>query len=258
MNVYKNIVITGASCGIGKALALYYAKPDVNLCLIARGISAPMKELDQLCRAQGASTFIFHADVVDEQSMRKIAAQFVNSVGVIDLVIANAGIRQVEDENNQDLSIARKVMDVNFFGVLNTISPYLPVFKSQRGGHLAIISSIAAYRGMPNSGIYSASKAALNIWFESLRLRCKLDNIKITVISLSFVNTEMTANLSFWMPGLLSPIQSAQKIAKAIEKGCRTVIIPWQSKIIWSILIVMPNIFYDRFILLAKKYGTKK
>jgi short-subunit dehydrogenase len=189
--------------------------------------------------------------------MRSIAKRFISAVGTVDLVVANAGIREVEDENNQDLSISRRVMNVNFFGVLNTVSPFLLNFKEQNKGHIAVISSIAAYRGMPNSGIYSASKAALNIWFESLRLRMG-GYLKITVISLSFVSTEMTAKLPFWMPGLLTPDEAATKIGKAILKKNRTVIIPWQSAIIWSLLNNMPNRLYDSFILFAKKYGPRK
>lgn len=258
MSSYKNIVITGASSGVGRALAIYYAGPNTNLCLISRGITSPIADTEDICKRKGASTFTFSADVQDESSMRSIAKSFISAVGAVDLVIANAGIREVEDENNQDLSISKRVMNVNFFGVLNTVSPFLLMFKEQKNGHIAVISSIAAYRGMPNSGIYSASKAALNIWFESLRLRISGDNLKITVISLSFVSTEMTARLPFWMPGLLTPDEAATKIGNAILRKKRTIIIPWQSAIIWSLLNNMPNRLYDGFILFAKKYGPRR
>ncbi len=258
MNFPFNIVITGASSGVGRALALHYSRPDVHLCLISRGLTANLSDVSDLCRQLGATTYLFNADVSNEVEMDSVAHSFIASVGAVDLVIANAGIREVEDGGNRNSTLPRRVMDVNFFGVLNTVRPFLPAFKHHKKGHIAVISSIAAYRGMPNSGIYSASKAALNVWFESLRLRSAASNIKITVISLSFVNTPMTSKLPFWMPGLMEPEVAAAKIARAIERNCRTIIIPWQSKIIWGILIVMPNIIFDKFILFAKKFGPKR
>lgn len=258
MNNLKNIVITGASSGVGRALAIHYSRPDINLCLVARGITADLSVVSELCRLRGATVYQFNADVSIEQDMIDVANSYIESVGSVDLVIANAGIREVEDDANQDSAIPRKVMEVNFFGVLNTIRPFLPIFKNQNKGQIAVISSIAAYRGMPNSGIYSASKAALNVWLESLRLRCYKNNLVVTVISLSFVNTLMTAKLPFWMPGLMEPEAAARKIGKAIAKKSRTTIIPWQSWIIWGCLVVMPNILFDKFILLAKKFGPKR
>lgn len=258
MNNLSNIIITGASSGVGRALALHYSRPNVNLCLIARGITADLADVGELCKLRGASIFLFEGDVSNEQRMADIANSFIKSVGSVSLVIANAGIREVEDDANQDASIPRRVMNVNFFGVLNTIRPFLPLFKIQNKGQIAVISSIAAYRGMPNSGIYSASKAALNVWLESLRLRLSKSNVVVTVISLSFVNTPMTAKLPFWMPGLMEPEAAARKIGKAILKKSRTTIIPWQSWIIWGCLVIMPNILFDKFILLAKKFGPKR
>lgn len=258
LSLYKNIVITGASSGVGKALALFYSRPGVNLCLIARGVSGSFSDLIIDCKAKGATIYPFYVDVCIGSSMDEVANSFINEVGSIDLVIANAGIREVEDEGNQDASIPHLVMGVNFFGVLNTVRPFLPLFKKQNSGHIAVISSIAAYRGMPNSGIYSASKAALNVWFESLRLRTAKNKLKITVISLSFVNTPMTSKLPFWMPGLMEPEEAASKIGRAIAHNCRTIIIPWQSKIIWGLLILMPNILFDKFIIFAKRFGPKR
>ena len=250
---HKTIWITGASRGIGAALSQYYAGPEMVLGLTARDEHA-LKATATACQARGATVHLYRADVTDAETLRVCALDFQSKVEQVDLVIANAGIRIEEDDDYQDLGIQEETMRTNFLGVVHTLSPFILAAKKNRRGHLAVISSISAFRGTPNSGVYSASKAALNLWTESLRLRLKPYGVYVTTLCVGFVDTPMTASLPFWMPGLLSTEQAAKNIASAIVHRKRLVTIPWQSKIIWNLLRVLPGGLYDELILfLARK-----
>ena len=251
------ILITGAATGIGAALAEYYAQPGVILALLAR------KEGDLLstsaqCRAKGAVVYEYFADVTNIDAMRRCAADLLDREEKVDIVIANAGIRKEEDMDCQDTKIPEDVMRVNYLGVINTFSPFIRAMKARKQGRLVIISSIAAFRGTPNSGAYSASKAAVNVWAESLRLRLIPYGVGLTTICLGFVNTVMTEDLPFWMPGILSTKKAAELIAGSIEKRARVVTLPWQSRFIWTIFRVLPGRLYDKLITFAKSHGPKR
>ena len=211
------VCITGASSGIGAALSEYYAQPGMTLALLARD-EVELRTISEKCRAKGAVVHEYVADVTDVEAMRRCATDLLGRVERVDIVIANAGIRGEEDPDCQDTQIAEEIMRVNYFGVINTFSPFIRPMKARGHGQLAVISSIASFRGTPNSGAYSASKAAVNVWTESLRLRLIPHGISLTTICLGFVNTAMTAGLPFWMPGILSPEKAAALIAKNIAK----------------------------------------
>ncbi|OPY79186.1 MAG: Fatty acyl-CoA reductase [Syntrophorhabdus sp. PtaU1.Bin153] len=250
---HKRIWITGASSGIGAALSQHYAGSGKVLGLTARDQNG-LETVAAACRAKGATVYSYQADVTDAHALRACSLDFLSKVGQVDLVIANAGIRVEEDDDYQNLQIQEETMKTNFLGVVHTLSPFILAAKKNRRGHLAVVSSISAFRGTPNSGVYSASKAALNLWTESLRLRLKPYGVNVTTLCVGFVDTPMTATLPFWMPGLLSPEQAAKNIAAAISRGKRLVTIPWQSKIIWNLLRVLPGSIYDQLILfLARK-----
>ena len=255
--VFENIWITGASLGIGAALSNYYAAPGVTLGLLSRG-AEQLEEVAVQCRKKGAVVYTYVADVTDADDSRRCALDFQSRVGPVDLVIANAGIRIEEDTDYQDVSVPARVMEVNYGGVINTFSPFIPAMKKRRSGHLAVISSIAAFRGTPNSGAYSASKAAINVWTESLRLRLSPHGICVSTLCAGFVQTAMTSSLDFWMPGILSPEEAAAIIASAIRRRKRSVTFPWQSKMIWTFFRALPGPLYDRLILWAKARQTKQ
>jgi short-subunit dehydrogenase len=251
------VCITGASSGIGAALGEYYAQSGTTLALLARD-EIELKSVSEKCRAKGAVVHEYLADVTDLVAMRKCVADLLSRVEGVDIVIANAGIRGEEDVDCQDTQIAEETMRVNYFGVINTFSPFIRPMKARGRGQLAVISSIASFRGTPNSGAYSASKAAVNVWTESLRLRLIPHGIGLTTICMGFVNTAMTAGLPFWMPGILSAEQAAALIAKSIEKKMRVVTLPWQSRFIWSVFRIMPGMLYDKLIIWAKAHGPKR
>jgi short-subunit dehydrogenase len=257
MNTSPVVWITGASSGVGAALSEYYAQPGTTLGLLARQ-KVELNSVAEFCRSKGAVVHEYVADVTDIDLVRKFSNDFLEHAGHIDVVIANAGIRGEEDLDFQDTYLAEEIMKVNYFGVINTFSPFIKVMKASGEGRLVAISSIASFRGTPNSGAYSASKAAVNLWTESLRLRLIPYGISVTTIGLGFVNTAMTSDLPFWMPGILSPQKAAKQIANAIKNKARLPIIPWQSRIIWNGFRILPGLIYDKLIILAKAYGPKR
>lgn len=259
MNIVTSrvICITGAATGIGAALAEYYAQPGTILALFARK-EGDLKYTTEKCKAKGADIIEYFADVTNIDAMRVSAADLLSRVEHVDIVIANAGVRGEEDIDCQDVKIPEEIMRVNYFGVINTFSPFIRAMKEKRRGQLVAISSIASFRGTPNSGAYSASKAALNVWTESLRLRLIPYKVSLTTICLGFVNTAMTEGLPFWMPGILTPEMAAVLIGKSIEKNARLVTIPWQSRFIWTCFRILPGTLYDGIIIWAKEHGPKR
>ncbi len=255
--ITRVIWITGASSGVGAALADCYAKPGTTLALLARR-AVELKAVSDKCRAKGAVVHEYVADVTNIEDVRRCSNDFLAQVGRVDIVIANAGIRGEEDLDFQDTYIAEEVMRVNYFGVINTFSPFIKPMKAIGQGRLVAISSIASFRGTPNSGAYSASKAAVNVWTESLRLRLMPHEINVTTIGLGFVNTAMTEGLPFWMPGILTPEKAAKLITEKIENKARVIIIPWQSRLIWNGFRILPGRIYDKLILWTKAHGPKR
>jgi short-subunit dehydrogenase len=246
----ENIFITGASRGIGAALSEFYAKPGVSLGLLSKG-AEDLEAVASRCRTKGAVVHTYVGDVADAEHVARCASDFQSRVNFVDLVIANAGIR-LEDAEYLDTSIPARMMEVNYLGVVHTILPFIARMKERGSGHLAAMSSIGAYRGTPNSGAYAASKGAVNLWTEGLRLSLKPHGICVSTLCSGFVRTDMTKDLNFWMPGLLSPEEAANIIASAIHRRKRLVTFPWQAKMIWTLFRVLPGPLYDRLILWAK------
>ena len=248
----KSYWITGASSGIGRALAEFYAKPGFKLGLVARRADK-LDEVASYCRNLGADVYLYVADVRDAEAMRMAANHFLSCIGSVDIIIANAGIRAEEGPDYLDKDLPLDVMNTNFIGVINTFAPFIPSMRERKSGHLAVISSIAAFRGTQNSGLYSASKAAVNIWTESLRLRLKPFSISVSTLCAGFVDTEMTRDITFAMPGLLSAKDAAKAIDYGIRHRKRIYIFPWQSRLIWTFFRMLPGPIYDNIIIWAKR-----
>jgi len=253
----RSIWITGASSGVGAALSELYAKPGVVMGLLARR-QLELNIVSERCRAKGAVVYEYVADVTDGTLLKKLSEDFLATVGHIDIVIANAGIRGEEDQDYQDNLIAEELMKVNYFGLIHTITPFIKQMKAASKGQIVAISSIGSFCATPNSGAYSASKAAVNIWTESLRLRLVHHGISVTTIGLGFVDTAMTEGLPFWIPGMLSPQKAAILIQKKIKNKSRLPIIPWQSNLIWNGFRILPGVVYDKLITWAKAHGPKR
>lgn len=215
------ILITGGSSGIGEALAYTYAAPGVTLYLSGRD-AARLEAVAHACRARGADVHTALVDVTDQAGM----ARWIESAlarGGLDLVIANAGISggTAGRPDGEPLTEARLIFDVNLTGVLNTIDPVLPAMLAARKGQIALISSLAGFRGWPGAPAYSASKGAVRFYGEALRGALKRTGVQVNVICPGFIESRMTAVNDFPMPFLMSSARAATYIAKklAADKG---------------------------------------
>ena len=214
MKSFTSIVITGASSGIGEALALDYAAPGVSLALSGRD-GARLDSVANACRAKGATVDAGQIDVADREALANWLAKF-DDTHPVDLVIANAGLSIDKDNSSlDDFSIIRRTMDVNFGGVLNTVEPLLGRMIKRRRGQIGLVSSLASFIGLPYSASYNASKAAVRVWGESIRFVLKKDGIGVSVICPGFVVSRMTAQAPFPMPFLMS----AEKASGIIRNG---------------------------------------
>jgi short-subunit dehydrogenase len=237
------IFITGAASGIGEALSLRYAREGVTLGLLSRDAKSRLEEVAQVCRAKGA---VVHA-----------AGEFMGLAGRIDIVVANAGVAIVEyEEEGRMLEAATANIDVNYYGVINTFAPFLDRLREQRSGSLVAISSNSALRATHNSGPYSASKAAVVLWTEGLRLRLRPYGVTVTTICPGFVDTAMTKVNKFWMPGMISAEKAARLIGRHIDRRSRVAVLPWTSGGLWLAFSWMPGRFYDWLIDTAKRRMT--
>ena len=224
---FKNILITGASSGLGAALALHYAAPGKTLALSGRDHMRLSAIADQ-CHAKGALVLKGICDVTDRAAMsRWILA--VDAQAPLDLVIANAGISGgaggvIEGEPAEQ---ARAIFDVNLTGVLNTFEPIIPRLKSRRVGQLAVMSSLASFNGWPGAPAYSASKAAVRVYGEALRGSLAAYNIGVTVLCPGFVRTAMTAVNDYPMPFLMDADRAAAIMARGMACNRARVAFPW-------------------------------
>jgi short-subunit dehydrogenase len=212
----QHILITGASSGIGEALALYYAAPGIALALIGRDRERLAVAADA-CRARGAVVESAAIDVTDREALRAWIEQ-IDEARAVDLVIANAGVSTGRGALGEDEAAIRRVLSTNIDGVLNTVLPLLPRMLARRQGQIALMSSLAAFRGLPTSPSYSASKAAVKALGEAWRLKLAPDGIRVSVICPGFVTTRMTARNNFRMPFLMSAEKAATIIAHGLAR----------------------------------------
>ena len=218
-------MITGASGGIGRALAHIYAAPGVRLALSGRN-KERLEAVAAECRDKGAEVSLECVDVADMAAMSAwIARQ--DAERALDLVIANAGISTGGGGGFEDAGQTRDVFAVNLAGVLNTVLPVLGPMRQRGQGQIVIISSIAGYRGFPMAPAYSASKAAVKAWGEGLRGWLADDGVRVSVVCPGYVRTNMTAGNSFPMPFLMDPGKAAKIIQKGLAKNKGRIAFPW-------------------------------
>lgn len=237
------VFITGASSGIGLALAEQYAKQGATLGLVARRLDA---FADLTRRFPQISLSVYSADVRDEHAIARAAAQFVNEHGAPDIVIANAGISKGVVTGFGDLPAFREVMDVNYFGMAATFEPFAQAMTEARRGTLVGIASVAGVRGLPGSGAYSASKAAALTYLESLRVEMRPFGVAVVTIAPGYIRTPMTAHNPYRMPFLMDADRFAEKAARAIARKVRFAVIPWPMRIVAALLGCLPRWLYDR------------
>ena len=240
----QNVFITGASSGIGAALARHYARNGANVGLFARRES----ELETLAATLPAGRAAAYAgDVRDAEALNHAAADFIARFGTPDVVIANAGVsRGALTQYAEDLPAFRAVFDTNMVGMVHTFQPFLAAMNKAGHGALVGIASIAGYRGLPGSGAYSASKAAAITYLESLRLEQRGTGVSVLTICPGYIATPMTEHNPYPMPFLLGVDKAARLIARAIEKRKRFYALPWPMALIGCLLRWLPRPIYDR------------
>lgn len=243
MQAPDSIMITGASSGIGAALARLYARPGATLFLCGRNAKR-LDGLAQICENQGATVKSAILDVADPAAM----AQWIgdcDAANALDLVIANAGISGGGPDIGHGLDATRKIFKINIDGVVNTILPALQLMRTRGQGQIAIISSLAAFRGLPSSPAYCASKAAVKSWGEGLRVRFAPDGVRISVICPGFVESRMTENNPFPMPLLMNGDRAARIIERGLTRNRGRIAFPFGTYAASWLLGVLPTNLVD-------------
>ncbi len=245
------VFLTGASSGIGEALARHYARAGATVGLAARRADL----LEKLCATLGAHAEPYPCDVTDAASVAAAASRFLARHGPPDVVIANAGISIGNlTEHAADTEVFREVLDVNVLGMVNTFQPFVAPMRSRGQGSLVGIASVAGFRGLPGATAYSASKAAAIRYLEGLRVELRGTGVRVTTICPGYIATEMTRRNPYPMPFIIPADDAARRFARVIAAGRSYAVIPWQMAIVGRILGVLPNWLYDRG---AAKAGRK-
>jgi NAD(P)-dependent dehydrogenase (short-subunit alcohol dehydrogenase family) len=233
------VFITGASSGLGAALAQYYGARGAQLGLAGRRLDGLQDT------AAGLDARVYQADVRDAATMMSAADAFLREVGPPDIVIAAAGISVgTLTEAPEDAAVFRAVMDANVLGLVHTFQPFIaPMQKA--GGVLCGISSVAGVRGLPGGGAYSASKAAATVYLEALRLELRAHGIHVVTVAPGYIDTPMTQVNPYAMPFKMTAQTAANKVARCIERRRAYTVIPWQMGWVARLLKWLPIPVYD-------------
>jgi short-subunit dehydrogenase len=244
---FKSILITGASSGLGEALALFYAAPGVFLHLSARRGDL-LEAVADACRAKGAVVEVRSIDVTSSEAMTQWVTQ-CHAARPLDLVIANAGVSGGTHAGAESDAQVRAIFSVNVDGVLNTVLPAIPWLAGQGGGQIGIMASLAGHRGFPGAPAYCASKAAVKVWGEGLRGALADRGVGVSVIMPGFVVTPMTAVNDFRMPFLMSVERAAAIISEGLARNRARIAFPWPTAFAAWILGALPPGLTDRLLM---------
>jgi short-subunit dehydrogenase len=242
------IFITGASSGIGQALAAHYARAGWRLALVARRGEA----MQDWVRAQGlppARCGIYPADVGDPDAVIAAARACIEQQGLPDVVVANAGISLgVDTAYREDLDAMARVFAVNNLGLAATFHPFIDPIRARGHGTLVGIASVAGIRGLPGHGAYCASKAAVISYCESLRGELRGSGVRVVTLSPGYVDTPLTRKNRYPMPFLMAPEAFARQAARAIAAGVSYRVIPWPMGVVAKLLRLLPDAWFDRLL----------
>ncbi|CAH1385623.1 SDR family oxidoreductase [Candidatus Nitrotoga sp. M5] len=238
----QRVVISGASSGLGLALAHHYLKQGAIVGVFARRADC----LQSLSEQFPQQVYCYPLDVRDSAAVQAAAQSFIAHMGAPDIVIANAGISAgTLTEYAEDIDIFQQIMDVNIMGVMKTFQPFLVPMREVGHGVLVGIASVAGFRGLPGASAYSASKAALITYMESLRVELRDSGVRAITICPGYIKTPMTAINPYPMPFILPAAEAARRIARAIASGKSFAVVPWQMGLIGRMLKLLPNWLYD-------------
>ena len=240
------VFITGASSGIGQALALRFYQAGYRLALAARRTQEVKSWVDAM-NMSANSYEIYIADVSDTASIVAAGQACIASQGVPDVVIANAGISiGMDSAVRADLDVMARTIATNNIGVAATFHPFINAMTERGSGALVGIGSVAGIRGLPGHGAYCASKAAVIAYCESLRGELKTSGVKVVTICPGYINTPLTQKNSYSMPFLMQPEAFAENAFQAIEAGASYRVIPWQMGVVAKLLRLLPNTMFDK------------
>jgi len=241
----KVILITGASTGIGKELAIALSKTNCKIILVARRVELLENLVSEISSNSQAKFLTLKCDVSKKEEVSEAYAQSINKFGRIDVAILNAGFgenMQVEEYNSE---LAETTFGANIFGIIYWVEQLLPEFIKRRNGYIVGISSLADSRGFSGSGFYCASKAAASIYLEGLRVELIEHNIKVITVKPGFVKTPMTDKNDFEMPFLMEVNKAVKIIIKGIEKEKRIIQFPIPIIIGVKLITLLPNWLYE-------------
>jgi short-subunit dehydrogenase len=240
------VFITGASSGIGQALALRYAQAGWRLALVAR--RADVIEAWAAAQQLGPDRcHAYAADVKDTDAFIAAAQRCIAEPGLPDVVIANAGVSiGMDTAAREDLDVLRDTLAINNVGLATTFHPFLAAMQQRGSGTLVGVASVAAIRGLPGHGAYCASKAGVVAYCESLRGECRGTGVKVVTLVPGYVATPLTQGNSYPMPFLITAEVFANRAFDAIQSGTSYRVIPWQMGLVAKLLRLLPNALFDR------------
>ena len=248
----KKVWITGASSGIGKALAIKFAKEGWHVAASARRENL-LNDLNN----QNKNIHSFPLDVKNESEAKNIFQHIVKKFGSVDIAVFCTGIHDPDSEKKLSSEKIREIMETNFFGTLNCIMAVNTYFREKKDGHISIVSSVAGYRGLPAASGYCASKSALTSLAESLYFDFKRHNVRVSLVSPGFIKTPMTDKNKFPMPMIKSPEFAAEKMFIGLtKKNVFEIHFPIAFTMMMKLLKIMPNWLY--FFLVKKGMKTIK
>ncbi len=242
----KVIFLTGASSGIGEALAYATAERGAVLGLVARREDL-LKTIKHKIEKNGGTARYFDCDVTEKEKLCSAAESLRNEFGKIDIMIANAGIGGNNKETrNLEAEAVAKVININLLGAVNSVAAVLPHMLEQKSGQLVAISSLAGFRGLPKSAAYSASKAGMTVFFESIRLDVQHKGVSVTIIQPGFIKTPLTSGRANKMPFIMELEDSIPLFLDAIENQKKFAAFPWTLATLVRLGRIFPAWLYDR------------
>jgi short-subunit dehydrogenase len=242
---YQTAILTGASSGIGWELARELARRGCKVGLVARRADR-LQDLASQITQSGGTAFYAPADVADRDCVLKAIGELDTRLGGTDLLIANAGVGAPTTLQPVNISAFEKMYRVNVFGVVYSIEAVLPGMLARRRGHIAAISSLAGYKGLPGEWGYTSSKAAVNNLMEGLRIQLRDKGIFVTTVCPGFIRTPMTAKNKFHMPWLLEADDAARRIVRALERRTKVFNFPWQMNWLMGLTQWLPDWYVAR------------
>ena len=239
------VFITGASSGIGQALAARFYRAGYRLALVARR-NAEVEAWVRSQRMEAGRVAVHAADVRDIGAITGAGAACIASQGLPDVVIANAGISVgIDTAVAADLEVMRATYETNNLGMAATFQPFVRAMCERGSGRLVGIASVAGIRGLPGHGAYCSSKAAVISYCESLRGECRPHGVKVVTIAPGYIDTPLTRQNRYGMPFLMQPEDFADKALRAIDSGAGFRVIPWQMGVVAKLLRLLPNPLFD-------------